>query len=405
MIDDRARSLPHLRPLVGLLVLALLAGLIVIIPASPAAAAPIFKLPFRCGEVWHAGTYPGHSPDVDWNAYPSDYGRPVLASASGTVRVGMARLGEMWIDHGGGWSTRYLHMENRPTNLNGRYVSVGTRIGTVGPWEGAPTSPHLHYEQRYGDVEQPVAIDGVRISVGGTNAGAPRRTPAPTAACLRRVDSRQSSFARRRHDPASGAGRSTPTFPPRRSRSGPTSADRTGPPGYRSRRWPPTSAGPTSRPRTHRPGPITGSTPRSPPASAGTQPVCVYALNVGSGSNTLLGCRSVTVAGDVTVTVGYTEADHQLLVRAARHAGQSVEEFTRDATIILAFLVYISDPSDARPIRPVPSTTGPRTVTVTWPAGQIPGVDGIGRFFSLDRPQSQRASADLFTFLALLDGA
>ena len=117
MTDLRLRTVS--RPLIGLLVLSLLSGLIVMLPASPAAAAPIFKLPFRCGEVWHAGTYPGHSPDVDWNAYPSDYGRPVLASASGTVRVGMARLGEMWIDHGGGWSTRYLSLIHisEPTRL------------------------------------------------------------------------------------------------------------------------------------------------------------------------------------------------------------------------------------------------------------------------------------------------
>jgi hypothetical protein len=33
------------------------------------------------------------------------------------------------------------------------------------------------------------------------------------------------------------------------------------------------------------------------------------------------------------------------------------------------------------------------------------GVEGIGRFFSLTGPQSQRVSANLFTFLALLDGA
>ena len=71
----------------------------------------------------------------------------------------------------------------------------------------------------------------------------------------------------------------------------------------------------------------------------------------------------------------------------------------------MAFLVYISDQSDARPIRPVPATTGPKAVTIRWSAQEFGGVDGIGRFFSLTAPQSQRVSADLFTFLALLDGA
>ncbi len=403
MIDDRPRSLPHLRPLVGLLVVSLLAGLTVMVPASPAWAAPLFKLPFRCGEVWHAGTYAGHSPDVDWNAYPSDYGRPVLASASGTVRVGMARLGEMWIDHGGGWSTRYLHMENRRTSLDGKQVGVGTQIGTVGAVGGGASSPHLHYEQRFRDVEQPVAIDGVRIRVGGTNPGAPAYT---STNCGMSPQGRFEAVT----SPADGTVRirgwafdgDAPTSPitVRAYIGGPH-----GTPGVQvaavkaNVRRPDIAAAYPSAGRDH------GFDATITTGKRGTQPVCVYALNVGSGSNTPLGCRTVTVAGDVTVTVGYTNSYHQLLVRAAREAGKGVEEFTRDATIILAFLVYISDPSDARPIRPVPSTTGPRPVTVTWSADEIPGIDGIGRFFSLDRRQSQRVSADLFTFLALLGGA
>jgi hypothetical protein len=398
------RPLRPVRPLVGLLVVSLLAGLAVAIPAAPAGAAPLFKLPFRCGEVWHAGTYAGHSPDVDWNAYPSDYGRPVLASASGTVRVGMARLGEMWIDHGGGWSTRYLHMENRRTDLDGKHVAVGTQIGTVAAVGGGAFSPHLHYEQRFGDVEQPVAIDGVRISVGGTNPGAPAYTSTNCAnhpvGRLEAVTSAADGKVRIR---GWAFDRDAPTAPlvVRAYIGGPH-----GTPGVQV-----TSLGEADG---NRPdvaaaypsaGPGHGFDATISTSKRGSQSVCVYAMNVGAGSNTLLGCKTVTVKGDVTLTVGYSESDHQLLVRAAQHTGKTVDQFTRDATIILAYLVYISDPADARAIRPVPATTGPKPVTVTWSSQEIGGVDGIGRFFALDRLQSQRVSANLFAFLALLDGA
>ncbi len=404
MTEHRHRSVAHRRPIVGLLVIVLVAGLTVVVPASPAAAAPVFKLPFRCGEVWHAGTYPGHSPDVDWNAYPSDYGRPVLASAAGTVRVGMARLGEMWIDHGGGWSTRYLHMENRPTHLHGRQVAIGTQIGTVGAVGGGASRPHLHYEQRFRDVEQPVAIDGVRIRVGGTNAGAPAYT---STNCANHPVGRLEVVS----SPADGTirirgwvfDRDAPTAPltVRAYVGGPH-----GTPGARA-----ASLGTADVPRPDvgrahpEAGPAHGFDATIATAKRGSQSVCVYGLNIGAGSNTLLGCRTVTVRGDVSITVGYSESDHALLVRAARSVGKSVEQFTRDATIVLAYLVAISDPSDARPIRPVPPTAGPRRVAVTWSAEQVGGVDRIGRFFSLTGPQAQRVSADLFTFIALIGGA
>ena len=390
--------------LAGLLVFSLLAALAVVVPAGPAAAAPLFKLPFRCGEVWHAGTYAGHSPDVDWNAYPSDRGRPVLASASGTLHVGMARLGEIVIDHGGGWSTRYLHMDNRPTHLDGNHVAVGTQIGTVGTVGGGATSPHLHYEQRLHEVEQHVVIDGVRISVGGTHAGAPAYT---STNCANHPVGRFEAVS----SPTVGTirirgwvfDRDDPTAPltVRAYVGGPH-----GTPGAQV-----TSLGKADVPRPDvgrahpGAGPDHGFDATIATAKRGSQRVCVYGLNVGAGSNTLLGCRTVAVAGDASITVGYSEADYALLGRAARQAGKTVEQFTRDATIILAFLVYISDSADARAIRPVPVTTGPKTVTVRWTAEEMGGVDGIGRFFSLTGPQSQRVSANLFTFLALLDGA
>src|SRR3569833_3204536 len=53
---------------------------------APAAAAPNFQVPFKCGVTVTAATFSGHSP-----AYSVDFqkdglaGMPVLASASGTV--------------------------------------------------------------------------------------------------------------------------------------------------------------------------------------------------------------------------------------------------------------------------------------------------------------------------------
>src|ERR687894_1380032 len=58
--------------------------------ATPAAAAgprPLFQLPFPCGESWHLATYFGHDDyDIDMTANAGvTNGRPILASAAGTV--------------------------------------------------------------------------------------------------------------------------------------------------------------------------------------------------------------------------------------------------------------------------------------------------------------------------------
>ena len=45
-----------------------------------------FRMPFGCGERWRATTYNGHGHALDWNdPMRDDGGRPVLASAAGTV--------------------------------------------------------------------------------------------------------------------------------------------------------------------------------------------------------------------------------------------------------------------------------------------------------------------------------
>ncbi|KHD75162.1 peptidase M23 [Actinoplanes utahensis] len=129
---------------------------------------PDFQLPVACGETWILGTYPGHD-DFDIDFFPargSAWGRPVLASAAGTViEAGVnGTLGSRtpdnpkgpygtgagyWvkIDHGGRWDTQYLHLLESPPVAVGDEVTQGQQIGKIGS-TGKSGAPHLHYEQR-----------------------------------------------------------------------------------------------------------------------------------------------------------------------------------------------------------------------------------------------------------------
>lgn len=134
---------------------------------QPAHATPVFQMPFPCNEVWHASTYANHGA-IDWNAYPNDNGRTVVASASGTASVGYDAGGwgnYVLINHGGGWQTRYAHLQN--TGISGA-VSQGQIIGQVGN-TGNSSSSHLHWEQIYNGVRQTVLIaNGATLSAGGS---------------------------------------------------------------------------------------------------------------------------------------------------------------------------------------------------------------------------------------------
>jgi hypothetical protein len=148
-------------------VLAVLAVFVVprFLPAGPR---PAFQLPVACGETWRLGTYRGHD-DYDIDLFPtkgSAWGRPILASYSGTVieagingslgsrtpdnpKGRQGRGGGYWvkIDHGGRWDTQYLHMLESPPVQVGQHVEKGEQIGRVGS-TGDSSAPHLHYEQR-----------------------------------------------------------------------------------------------------------------------------------------------------------------------------------------------------------------------------------------------------------------
>lgn len=90
----------------------------------------------------HMGT------DID-----GDIGDPVLAAAAGIVQlVDAFYLGGtvVYVDHGGGLSTGYLHLSETLVQ-QGDTVRAGQRIGSVGA-SGRVTGPHLHWIVRYGGV-------------------------------------------------------------------------------------------------------------------------------------------------------------------------------------------------------------------------------------------------------------
>lgn len=146
--------------------------------ASPAAQAagprPHFQMPVSCGQTWEASTYwvnagqedeKKHWPNLnsidlaqreDDGANISE-GEPALASADGTVtKVKKEANGEVhvFLDHGNGWTTYYIHLESVPPLTVGQFVAQGEQIGRVG--KSGADSPHLHYTQ---------LADGVAVRV------------------------------------------------------------------------------------------------------------------------------------------------------------------------------------------------------------------------------------------------
>ena len=80
-------------------------------------------------------------------------GEPVTAAAPGLVRlVDQFYLGGnvVYIDHGGGLSTGYLHLSETGVVV-GDTVTAGQRIGAVGA-TGRVTGPHLHWILRFGSI-------------------------------------------------------------------------------------------------------------------------------------------------------------------------------------------------------------------------------------------------------------
>ncbi|GAB4196316.1 MAG: hypothetical protein OHK0013_03390 [Sandaracinaceae bacterium] len=130
------------------------------------------ELPFPCGQVWAGQTRTNHSPrnSVDFNR-ANDIGDEVVASASGVVtrveNLGARSYGR-WIeiDHGGGWRTRYAHLDSQAVRV-GQRVAQGQRIGAVGN-TGGSSGPHLHFEVRRSGVDVRPSFHGVPALFFGT---------------------------------------------------------------------------------------------------------------------------------------------------------------------------------------------------------------------------------------------
>ncbi|WP_433517115.1 M23 family metallopeptidase [Nonomuraea sp. CA-143628] len=132
-------------------------------PQVSTLAAPRFQLPFPCGQKWtgnSSGSSAHKSYEIDFNrgsTANADLGDTVVAAAAGTVVIsahqgstnGYGNL--VKIDHGGGYTTFYAHLNSRAVAA-GAKVTQGQKIGAVGNTSkpGNGISPHLHFEVRKG---------------------------------------------------------------------------------------------------------------------------------------------------------------------------------------------------------------------------------------------------------------
>lgn len=167
---------PAARALLGGALLALVGGLAPLATAAPARAAePVadYELPFPCGQSWTGSTRARHSPStraIDFNR-PDDAGDPVVASAPGTVTTAQARSTSGYgryvvLDHGGGESTLYAHLQSVTVQL-GQRVDQGAQVGLLGS-TGNSSGPHLHYEQRLDRAVQEAWFSGAAFRYGST---------------------------------------------------------------------------------------------------------------------------------------------------------------------------------------------------------------------------------------------
>ncbi|MFI6599097.1 M23 family metallopeptidase [Nonomuraea sp. NPDC050536] len=132
-------------------------------PQVSTLASTNFQLPFPCGQTWNGNSSASsahRSWEIDFNRGSTpgaDLGDTVVAAAAGTVVIsahqgstnGYGNL--VKIDHGGGWTSFYAHLNSRAVAA-GAHVAQGQKIGTVGNTSkpGNNISPHLHYEVRQG---------------------------------------------------------------------------------------------------------------------------------------------------------------------------------------------------------------------------------------------------------------
>jgi len=79
--------------------------------------------------------------------FPGAFYTPIMSTAPGVVSFTGVRSGygnTIEIDHGGGFKTRYAHLQAISVRV-GERVAIGQRVGAMGS-TGRSTGPHLHYE-------------------------------------------------------------------------------------------------------------------------------------------------------------------------------------------------------------------------------------------------------------------
>lgn len=150
-------------------------------------AAPTFLLPWRHGQPWLTGVagfhgafdaldfFPPDTPlsldvvcegEPGWYLAASSY--PVLASAPGAVSYAQRPL--VVIDHGGGWSSSYFHLDDiavRP----GQTVAAGEELGRPSTYGGCTTGAHLHFwvQGPGGLTTSAATLSGLAAAAIGTN--------------------------------------------------------------------------------------------------------------------------------------------------------------------------------------------------------------------------------------------
>ena len=121
---------------------------------------------YKKGKLNYVGTtltgsstlnYDGH-PGYD---FPVEKNTKVLAAASGTAYlVDKSSYNTVYIDHGNGYQTYYLHLESRAFTENKKFVNRGDVIGYSGD-KGSTNSYHLHFEVKKNGVSvDPYGWDG-----------------------------------------------------------------------------------------------------------------------------------------------------------------------------------------------------------------------------------------------------
>ncbi len=105
------------------------------------------------------------------------------------------------------------------------------------------------------------------------------------------------------------------------------------------------------------------------------------------------------------VSVGYTGNDYASLEWAAQYRGQTPEEYSRTATLLLGYLSALEGDAGKRQLDPVPAVNGPYEFVTRFPGSGMTVVDIAADHFSINRPETVRTATFLLTYLSLLQAA